>query len=280
MAGRGSFRPAALEALEDALDHDEALRRDAALSAVEEARGGAGLRRALEVGILEDDVGIAAAQLEHGLLEAGARLRGHRPPGRRAAGEGDRGDLGCLHESGDPRRAHEQRAERVARHPGFVENLLDGESAAGDVGGVLEQTHVPCRERRRGEAKDLPEGEVPRHDGEDEAERLEGHVAPRGVGRRRLRREKVLCVLRVVLAHPGALVGLGPPLGHGLAHLEGHEAGEPLAFSPQERAGAPQGRRALGEGGRSKAGSGGERRGRLLGCLVVLADQRPGRVGG
>ena len=72
-----------LEALAHRLHHDEALGRDAALPAVDEARGDAGLGRQLEVGVLQHQVGVAAAQLQHRLLERMARPA-RPPPGRRA----------------------------------------------------------------------------------------------------------------------------------------------------------------------------------------------------
>ncbi len=66
---------------------DEALGGDAALSAVDEPAGGAGRRRQLEVGVGEDEVGVAAAELEHRLLEQRARLGADRLPGGRRSGE-------------------------------------------------------------------------------------------------------------------------------------------------------------------------------------------------
>ena len=93
-------------------------------------------------------------------------------------------------------------------------------------------------------------------------------------------------MLGVVLAHPGALLGLGPALGDGLAHLEGHEPRQLLPALAEERARPPEARRALGERrappALERAGGGGERRGHLVGCrLGVLADERPvGRVDG
>ena len=82
-----------LELPQHGLDDDEALGRDAALAAVDEPRGGAGLGRRVEVGVLEHDVGIAAAELEDALLQAGAGLRGDGAAGGGAAGERHRGDV-------------------------------------------------------------------------------------------------------------------------------------------------------------------------------------------
>src|SRR5207247_6314905 len=77
------------EALEErvghGLDDDEALGGDAALAAVDEPGVGRRARRGREVGVGEDDERIAAAQLEHGLLQLAAGLPGHFAAGDIAA---------------------------------------------------------------------------------------------------------------------------------------------------------------------------------------------------
>src|SRR6185437_13831318 len=57
------------EAVGNALHHDEALRGDATLAAVDQTCLGGGPCRPLHVGIVEHDKGIAAAELEHRLLQ-------------------------------------------------------------------------------------------------------------------------------------------------------------------------------------------------------------------
>ena len=52
----------------------------------------------------------------------------------------------------------------------FAEHVLDGEGASGDIGGVLEQARIARHQRRRREAENLPKGEIPRHDGEHDAD--------------------------------------------------------------------------------------------------------------
>ncbi len=59
--------------------------------------------------------------------------------------------------------------EGAAREAGAADEGLDGEGALGDVGGVLEESDVAGHEGGSEEAEDLPEGEVPGHDGEDDA---------------------------------------------------------------------------------------------------------------
>ena len=100
---------------------------------------------------------------------------------------------------------------------------------------MLEQRRIAGHERRRGEADDLPEREVPRHHREDDAERLVRDVA---LLRRRLHDlggEEPLRVLGEELAAQGALLDLGLGLGDRLAHLERHEARVAIASFAQQR---------------------------------------------
>ena len=72
---RPHFRDQDLQkSVRDFFDDDEALGSDAALPAVNEARGRRPLRRLLQFSILENDEGVAPSQLEHGLLDLAARL--------------------------------------------------------------------------------------------------------------------------------------------------------------------------------------------------------------
>jgi hypothetical protein len=85
--------------------------------------------------------------------------------------------------------------------------------------------HDPVAGHQAGSAgsEDLPEREVPRHDGEDDAERLVRHVAGERLGRDRRIGQVLACVLGVVLAGERALGDLRLRLGDRLAHLRGDE---------------------------------------------------------
>ena len=74
----------------------------------------------------------------------------------------------------DVARRQQQGTEQIPRNAGLVKHLLDRERAARHVAGVLQQRAVAGHQRRRGEAEHLPEGEIPRHDGEHDAERIVG----------------------------------------------------------------------------------------------------------
>ena len=94
---------------------------------------------------------------------------------------------GIVDQRRHPVRSDEERLEGAFGKTRFAEDLLDREGAVGDVRGVLEEADVAGHERRRREAEDLPEGEVPGHDGEDRAERV---VADEAAARRRSRRAR------------------------------------------------------------------------------------------
>jgi hypothetical protein len=112
---------------------------------------------------------------------------------------------------------------------------------------MLEHARVARHQRGSGEPEDLPQREVPGHDREHDAEGHEGHVAAGGVRRDHLGGEEPLGVLRVVVAHPRALLGFRPSLGERLAHLHGHEARELVLPLAEPRRRAPEGTRALRE---------------------------------
>ena len=109
-------------------------------------------------------------------------------PRRRAAGERHRRDLAARSISAATRVDADQRAcgTRLRAGPARAKQLLDRERAARHVRRVLQQPAVAGHQRRRREAEDLPEREVPRHHREHDAERLEGDEALRGLGRDRL----------------------------------------------------------------------------------------------
>ncbi len=122
-------------------------------------------------------------------------------------------------------RADHQGAEDILGEPGEGEDLLDLQGAAGDVGRMFQQPGISGHEGRGGEAEDLPEGEVPRHDGKDDAQGTMGDVGFAGVAGNNLVGKKILGVVGIEITASGAFVDLGPPLNNRLAHLQRHGAG-------------------------------------------------------
>ncbi len=136
-----------------------------------------------------------------------------------------------------------------------MEEVLQVQRGLRDVGGVLEQSDVARHERGGGEAHDLPEREVPRHHGEDDAERPVADQRAGGarvvdvVGVRVLVREQPLGAGGVPAHRLGALGRLRAGRRDGLAHLDGHGAGDGDAVLVEEVGGPVQPGRALFEGG-------------------------------
>src|SRR5439155_721296 len=213
------------EGLGHRVDDDEALGGDAALAVVDETRLGGGARGGRDVGVLQDDERVAPAELEHGLLELAPGLLRDAAPGAVAAGQRDAAHARVGDDGPDPLRPDEHGAEHTFGQARFPEDPLDLERAARHVRGMLQDPRIARDERRGGEAEDLPEGKVPRHDREHGTERVEADVAPACVGPAGLRGEELLGVLGVIVAAPGALLDLRLALRDRLSHLERHGAG-------------------------------------------------------
>ena len=118
---------------------------------------------------------------------------------------------------------HQERAEEALRQSGRFEDLLDGQRAAWHIGRVLQHGAVASHQRWRGEAQDLPEGEIPWHDRQHDPDWLECDVTVTGVGFDVFVGEKFRRVLGVEVAVPGALLDLSLSLDDGLAHLVGRQ---------------------------------------------------------
>ena len=95
-----------------------------------------------------------------------------------------------------------------------------------DVGGVLEEADVAGHEGGGEEAEDLPEGEVPGHDGEDDAEGIVADVGLGVLGGDALGGEEAGGVVGVEAADGGAFGDFGAGGDEGFAHLGGQGDGE------------------------------------------------------
>src|SRR5690606_413964 len=107
---------------------------------------------------------------------------GDSAPGRFRARQRGRLHARVVDDAFDLVAADEKAAKHAVRYTGFAKYLLDGQCAARYVRGVLEQAGIARDERGRGETEYLPEGKIPRHDGEHHAERLVGDVGAARVG--------------------------------------------------------------------------------------------------
>ena len=91
---------------------------------------------------------------------------------------------------------------------------------------MFKQSDVACHQRGGEETEDLPEGEVPRHDGEHDAEGLPAYIAVVGLGRNRLGRKDAGGIVGVVAADVGTLEDLESSGFERLAHFERDQGGE------------------------------------------------------
>ena len=202
----------------DRLDHDEPLGRDAALPAVDQPRRGAAPRRPARgrrprarcTGSLPPSSSTVFFSTRPGLrgdrAARGGRCRSASPAtiaGRAMSAV----DLPAspISSAAEQRR----RGKPASRKSSSIASAQPGTFEA-----CLSRPALPAMSAGRGEAEDLPEREVPGHDGEHR--RPSGSKRDVALRARRSRigsrRRKRLGVLGVVVADPGALLdlGLGP----------------------------------------------------------------------
>ena len=232
----------------DAVVDDEALGGDAGLAVVDAASLDGVVDGGVEVGGGEDDEGVGAAELEDGLLDEPAGLGGDGAACGLGAGDGDGDDAGVVEEVLDLAGLDEEGLEDAAGEAGAAHEGFNRQGALRDVGGVLEQADVAGHERGGEEAEDLPEGEVPGHDGEDDAEGVVADVGLGVLGGDAFGGEDAGGVVGVVAADVGALGDFGAGGDEGLAHLGGHGGGELFEVGFEQRGEAAHPEHALVEG--------------------------------
>ena len=219
----------------DAVVDEEALGGDAGLAVVDAAGLDGVGDGGVEVGRGKDDEGVGATELEDGLFDEPSGLGGDGAASGLRAGDGDGDDAGVGEDDFDLAGFDEEGLEDAAREAGATDKGFDSERALRDVGGVLEKTDVASHERGSEETEDLPEGEVPGHDGEDEADGVVADVGLGVLGGDALGGEEADGVVGVVAAGGGALGDFVAGGDEGLAHLGGHGDGQLFAVGLEER---------------------------------------------
>ena len=230
-------------------DHDEAFGPDAALPGIDQPALGANAGRQFEVGVFQNEIGVATAEFEHGLFDQIARFARDGTSGLFAAGQGGGPNLRMLQELGHPLAADREEEEEAFREAGIAEQTFNGPSAAAHIGGVLEQSGISGHQGRRREAEHLPEGEIPRHDRQHDPDRIEAQVAQHGLGLHPFGRQEVFCVIGIIAAQPGTFGDLAARFGNGFSHFQRDEAGEFFLPFVQKFGGTSQGCGAFGNGG-------------------------------
>ncbi len=145
--------------------------------------------------------------------------------------------------------------EACAAHEG-----LDGDGALRDAGGVFEQGSVARHKGGGEEAEDLPEGEVPGHDGEEDAEGFPADIAVGVAGGDGLGGDHAGGVVGEEAAGIGAFEDLVAGGVERLAHLVGDGEGEvvDIVFEQGGELAHTEGAVLDGHGGVGGEGVGGE----------------------
>src|SRR5215211_5768734 len=249
LEGGHALHEAALELVGDLLVDDDPLGVDARLPVVERARSDGSADGRLQIRRGHHDERVAPAELEYARLDVLPRLGADLPARTLAAGQRRRPHPRVVYDRLHLARADQERLEGALREAGAVDDVLDGQRALRHVGGVLQEDDVAGHERRGDVPEDLPEREVPRHDGEYGTQRLVADEGPGALDLRLLVGEKTLGVLGVVAAAAGALLRLGGSRRERLAHLARHQAAELLGLFLQDLRRPQHHLRPLGKGG-------------------------------
>ncbi len=255
--------------------HVQALGGQALLAAVEKPPDSDRPRRALEVRVVENDAGVAAAQLERDLLEMLGSL-GHDPfAGGRGSRERDLPDQRMLHDCLAGGLADDDVDDPFGQ-AAFNQGLDAGERRQRRGARGLEHDGVSGRDRRCDLVGGQSQRKVPGHDGAADADRL-AHYEPIG---REVGQPDVLAVDLVskVGEPPDVLaetLGLEPRLEKRFALFLGQDHGDLLDLAEHVLGGFVKDLAPLV--GR-KLGPGGERLGRRLRGFVDIGRSARGHL--
>ena len=185
-----------------------------------------GLDGLVEVGRGQDDEGVGAAEFEHRGLDQPAGLRGDGAPGGLGPGDGHGRDPLVGNHRFDLLGLDEERLERAAGEACAAHQSLDGHGRLGHVRAVFQQADIARHQGRAKKPEDLPEGKVPRHDREYDAQRIPAHVAVVAFGRDGLFLQNACGVIGVVAAADGAFEHFAAGGEQRFAHLGGEQGGK------------------------------------------------------
>ena len=136
--------------LGDRFEDVHALHREARLAGIEEPADGDRLARLLDVGVVANDGGVTAAELERDVLQVGRRLRHNLLAGLGLAGESDLADLGVLdHFLANHGAGADHDIENTGRKTTLVHQLDEADGGKGGAAGGLGDHGVPDGEGGR-----------------------------------------------------------------------------------------------------------------------------------
>jgi hypothetical protein len=195
---------------------------------------------------LQDQCRVAAAELEHHLLEVGAGPRADRRPGALAPGQSHPAYPEVVDQSRDLLDAAEEVRVGAPGCACLLEEPREGECALRHVLGVLDHDHVAGHELWRGDTDHLVEGEVPGLDGQDDADGLRDQRRTRLAGECLLG-EQPLPVHGVVLQDVGDQIDLEVAEALDLAHLEHRQRRVLVVPLPEDLRGTAHDLRSFGD---------------------------------
>src|SRR5262249_17120918 len=231
------------EFIGDFLNKNEAFRSQANLTCVMEPALDTSLDSLWYVSILADDECIGPAQLHHGLLDDFSGFGSDCGTCPHAAGYGSTLNARIVDNVDDVVSLENQILKDTFRESGFQHNALELERTSLSVRRVLHQDDIPGEHRRDGHAGELPDGKIPRHDGEDCPDGKIGHVSIDDPCCSLFVGHGLWSLLGVPIRFMSALLDLGLSLGEDLSHRRCDDLRElGLVFSQ----GARQARKELG----------------------------------
>ncbi len=217
-----------LERVVDLLLDDHAAGSGTALARGSERRPEDAFDGEVEIGVLQDDDPVLAAELEVDVLETIRRRLQDGDTGLARAGERDDRHVRMAHEAlTDRAPAAVDDVDDALRDPGLVQQLDEALAERGRVGRRLEDDGVARDERRQHLPGRNRDREVPGRDRADDPDRLaDRHVELVPELRRRGLSEEPAPLAAHVVAHVDRFLDVSPGLRLDLPHLVGHELGQ------------------------------------------------------
>ena len=254
-----------------ALDHDETLGRATGLAGIVHPAPDCPGNGQIEIGILQHDERVAAAQFHRGHFEVFARARRDAAARLDASGQRDALDAQVVDHRIGLRVADQQIGIEADRRARLGQHLFERDRALRHDPGMFHHHRIARHQMRAGDAGKLVIGEIPRLDAEDHADRAALHMRF-AIGRvERDGREEALRILGVIGHDPRAELDFAPRLADALAHLGGHDAGEFVGARVEDFAGSRDDLRAVRIGGVAPCLEAGVGR-RDLGLELLISD--------
>ncbi|MNX82838.1 hypothetical protein D3C86_1145800 [compost metagenome] len=241
----GGFDELAGKFLDNALLDNQAFGSGADLPGVLITSDHGGFHCLIEVRVVEHDKGVGATQFQYTFLQCGSGLSTDGHTRTHATGEGDGRDAWIGDRPGYTFRGDVDDLENSFREVRLLESVQQQVGAAHDVWRVLEHVGIAGEQGGDRAAQDLPDGEVPRHHGENRAERAIFNACLAAFHQGWFRAKHGGAVFGVPLAELCTFFNFAAGLSNRLAHLQGDHVRHGLGIVAQGLAEVDQQLRAL-----------------------------------